>query len=992
MNKIGIGQRWQSDTESELGLGLVTQVDFRTVSIEFPGSEQKRVYSIENPPITRVVFEKGDEIQNLDNKTIVIESVSSDDGILTYSGTDDQGHSIQIPEAQLNHFAKFNNPKNRLFLGQIDPEHWFSQRLKSLEVLHQLSQSSVRGLYGPRVELIPHQLYIAHTVGQRPSPRVLLADEVGLGKTIEAGMVLHQQVLSGRANRILLLVPETLVHQWLVEMLRRFNLRFSIFDQHRCEAIKESLSEDESDSINPFHTEQLVLCSLPFLLDNPHWQEELLQGQWDLLVVDEAHHLQWQAKKPSAEYALVEKLSQTVESILLLTATPEQLGAASHFARLRLLDPNRFHNLDEFTKEEKNYQPIAKAATAVLNKENITATTKKVLKKALGAEYSEESIKLLNDSKKETAKIKNIRQGIINHLIDRHGTGRVLFRNTRSAISGFPERQLHAYPLDAVPEYEQCINLVLKEKPLKNVFLKAIKTPIHQLLLSPELIYQTLFELGSSIEAIKGHWTTLDPRVAWLDQQLKTLKPNKVLIICSNRSTVLDLENTLSKKYNHRISVFHEGMSIVERDRAAAYFADMEEGAGTLICSEIGSEGRNFQFSHHLILFDLPYIPDLLEQRIGRLDRIGQTETVNLHVPYIKTSPQQAMFQWYDQGLDAFNQTCAPAQTIYNQLQSQLNKILESTARPNTKAKHLDELLGKTKDLHKKTLKQLQEGRDRLLELNSHRKDQSKLLSKEISNWDQDAKLPKHLEEICDLFGVEFEDHSDRTYVIRPSNHMLVHSFPELPSDGLTATFDRHTALIHENMVFLTWEHPMVSGALDLILSGDYGTTALSVVKHPQLQPGDVLLECIFVMECIAPSKLQLERFIPPTPIRIVVDKNLKDYSNNASFDAFSTQNMELDKATIKEIIFSQKPIVSNILSECERLVDLGTKSRVRKIVGTAKTTLNAEVNRLIALQQVNPSVREQEITYLKEQTEQVLQSLSNITTRLDALRLLIAS
>ena len=104
----------------------------------------------------------------------------------------------------------------------------------------------------------------------------------------------------------------------------------------------------------------------------------------------------------------------------------------------------------------------------------------------------------------------------------------------------------------------------------------------------------------------------------------------------------------LQLKVGIRCAAFYEGLSIIERDRAAAYFADTEGGAQVLVCSEIGSEGRNFQFAHHLVLFDLPLNPDLLEQRIGRLDRIGQTEIINIHVPYLEQSAQAVLFNWFD--------------------------------------------------------------------------------------------------------------------------------------------------------------------------------------------------------------------------------------------------------------------------------------------------------------------------------------------------------
>ena len=119
-------------------------------------------------------------------------------------------------------------------------------------------------------------------------------------------------------------------------------------------------------------------------------------------------------------------------------------------------------------------------------------------------------------------------------------------------------------------------------------------------------------------------WIAGDPRVAWLQEQLRALRPQKVLVICAHKETAIALEHFLHLKAGIRCAAFHEDLSLIERDRAAAYFAEDASGAQALICSEIGSEGRNFQFAQHLICFDLPLHPDLLEQRIGRLDRIGQ--------------------------------------------------------------------------------------------------------------------------------------------------------------------------------------------------------------------------------------------------------------------------------------------------------------------------------------------------------------------------------
>src|SRR6185369_10251450 len=153
----------------------------------------------------------------------------------------------------------------------------FDLRVEALERRCRLRKSPVRGFVGGRIQLIPHQLYISREVASRLVPRVLLADEVGLGKTIEAGLILHRLHLTGRAERILILLPEPLIHQWFVELLRRFNLLFSLFDEERCEAI-----EEHHPDTNPFLDSQLVITSVSFLAADSRRAEQAAQAGWDL--------------------------------------------------------------------------------------------------------------------------------------------------------------------------------------------------------------------------------------------------------------------------------------------------------------------------------------------------------------------------------------------------------------------------------------------------------------------------------------------------------------------------------------------------------------------------------------------------------------------------------------------------------------------------------------------------------------------------------------
>jgi ATP-dependent helicase HepA len=427
LNDFTPGQRWISSTEPELGLGIITEVDFNRITMLFLATGDKRVYAKNNAPLIRVRFSVGDEIEDTDNNKLTVKQCIEKDDLISYVGVSMSGQEVQIDELDLNHHTQFSKPQDRLFTGQFDPSQWYHLRYATWQRIQRSQQSPVRGLIGARAALLPHQIYIAHEAANRPAPRVMLADEVGLGKTIEAGLILQYRLINDLSNRILIIVPESLLHQWLVEMLRRFNLHFSIFDQERC---------NETHTENPFLAEQLVLCSLDFFQEHPERQQEALQAEWDLVVVDEAHHLQWSEQNPSPEYQFIEALGQKSPGLILLSATPEQLGKESHFARLRLLDPDRFYNFSDFLKEDTQFEPIAEAASMLADGEPLTEETQNFLKTLLKQDGVEDLLeKVVQPEQADSA-----RSEILQLLIDHHGTGRILFRNSRQTVGGFPER------------------------------------------------------------------------------------------------------------------------------------------------------------------------------------------------------------------------------------------------------------------------------------------------------------------------------------------------------------------------------------------------------------------------------------------------------------------------------------------------------------------------------------------------------------------------
>ena len=986
------GQRWISNSESELGLGLIKSLEQRTVTIDFPASDEVRTYAIEQAPLSRVSFAVGDSIKNQINEKFIITELQEHNGIITYAVTDSKGKESELCETELSAAIKLNRPQDRLFTAQFDPEKAYILRHDTLNIKHQLSTSEVSGLYGVRMSLIPHQLYIAHEVAQRPSPRVLLADEVGLGKTIEAGLILHHQLISGRAKRILIVVPDALLHQWLVEMLRRFNLKFSLFNEERCQSIDEENginSDEEVDSLdqnlNPFHSEQLVLCSLDFLMQNPQRHQQVTDGEWDTLIIDEAHHLKWEENNISPEYHLMDVLAQNTPSVLLLTATPEQLGPSSHFARLRLLDPHRFHDLNTFLAEESHYTRLAETADLLIGDEALTQHDINVLDEFIPQDNKDLLAQLASTSGTDLAKAK---QKTVDLLIDQHGTGRVLFRNTRHAIKGFPERQVKGYALDTCETYSSLFSKIFNTEEKKQQFSLDFQRHFAELMLTPEITYQSLKELGISILKDAPHWTKFDPRFPWIINLLKELKNKKVLVICAHAETALELEDLLKNKHAIRASVFHENLSIIERDRAAAYFADEEEGAQVLICSEIGSEGRNFQFSHNLILFDLPLNPDLLEQRIGRLDRIGQKEIIQIHIPYIKESAQEILFHWYKEGLNAFAQTCPAGQGMVSQLGDELYKQLEQT---NYNVDDVISLLDHAKPLYNEINSELQKGRDRLLEMNSFRKPVAEKLVAEINKIESNDALEDYMMRICDSYGVDHNEHSLHSYVLHPGNHMLTPHFPELPDDGVTITFDRETALVHEDRLFMSWEHPMVSGVMDMVFEGEHGNVAFSIIQNRKFKTGTVLLEMLFAVQCIAPPHLKIDRFMPAQLIRLVMDKNNIDHSDDISFSQCKSLVPSIDLHTCQQVVAGHRDNLRKIISHAESQLSNNIPVLIKIAEKQIEEQLSEQISRLRSLQKTNPNVRDDEIAQLSDEKTQLLEYIQHPQLRLDALRLIIA-
>jgi ATP-dependent helicase HepA len=525
----------------------------------------------------------------------------------------------------------------------------------------------------------------------------------------------------------------------------------------------------------------------------------------------------------------------------------------------------------------------------------------------------------------------------------------VLFRNTRAGVKGFPERKLHSYPLPAPANYDHGA-------------------------LHPE----TSFD--------EEDWLALDPRVTWLEQQLKSLRPEKVLVICANASTAIALEHYLHLRAGIRSAAFYEGLTILERDRAAAYFADTESGAQTLVCSEIGSEGRNFQFAHHLVLFDLPLNPDLLEQRIGRLDRIGQTERVEIHVPYLEGTAQHTLLRWYHEGLNQFEESNSAGYAILGQFSERLLAQLE---KPDDS---LQALIEESATFTAQTRAELREGRDKLLERNSCRAEVAADLITSIRAAEQTSELADYLDMLCESYGVDQDYHSEHATILRPSEHMLTGHFPGLREEGTTVTYSREQALSREDMEFLSWEHPMMVEAMDMVASTELGNAAIATLSLKGIPAGTMLLESIYSVVCVAPRELQVERFLPLSPIRLLVDHGGKDLSAVMPHARLNELCQKVKKPVALQII---KQVHAEVEEKMRHASNLAAASMDELLAGAQtrmREQLGAELTRLQALREVNPSIRQTEIDHLGYRIEECAAHISHASLQMQGLRLIVTT
>jgi ATP-dependent helicase HepA len=950
------GQRVMAELEPELGLGIIVKlVGPRLVEVFFPGAQLTRQYTQSGAPLRRLVLAPGQRVRSKDGKTHTIKVCHEARGLFRYESAE----GAVFGEQELDHLIEDETPVAAFLMGHWSHPKTFRLRERAWALRAKSLDPDLRGLVGPRISLLPHQLSIASDVARREYPRLLLADEVGLGKTIEAGLIFSSLRALGRAKRVLIVVPESLEHQWLAEMYRRFHEMFTLVDAERSE--QELLSQGKS----AFELNQRVLCSIEFLSENVERLQEATEEPWDLLIVDEAHRLHWSEEEASVEWEIIQLLSERARGLLLLTATPQHHGIETQFGLLHLVDPKRYPDFATFRRQAEHLKTTAALATDIQHETRTAALTSRLKKEF----PKDEDLAKAADAFEAGGPANDL----LERLVDRHGTGRVLIRNRRSRIQGFPERKLSPVPIAPPKGWLEWLHSVDPDP------------------LSGGKLFELAAGLGSKVPA-KAEAEWFEARAKGLLALLDSLGKDKVLLIASTPERVEDLQEWLRGSSSVRTALFHEEMEIVERDRQAAWFAQAD-GARVLLCSEIGGEGRNFQFCHHLVLFDLPLHPDVVEQRIGRLDRIGQAEAVSIHVPFCSGTPEEVLLRWYSDGLDLFGQPWNGAElppTLGKDLAEAFRACFPKSKSFDQREEILAKLMDKTKAAAEKIRTDQKESVDLLVDITSFNQGKGATLAERISQVDKASELKTFLADAFDHFGVEAES-LDETGTLKLSAHSLtfVEQFPGLSGTGeLLATFRRDLALVREELSFLSWEHPVTEGALDLVLQGNIGRVTGGFASTA-LNGEPVVLELLYVLQATAPASLEVEHDLPlrTLPVFITPEGKILEVAPEAA-------SVRLKPISPHKAVEVLKPIRQELTEAFDGALNQAKKVSEPILKEAARTwneRFEKEKARLKELARHNALISDAEIEAHEKKREQGLAAITATEPRLDAIRLIIA-
>ena len=721
------------------GIGKITKTNENYLKVHFYESAEDALFeqnAFSEKELKRLTLPKK-SICSIDGRECVIERfLSSSEGQKFYHVVfRDDGLEKEVSEVELvpTGYSAHQPPLEKLQNQDQGSYALFKPRERLLGAIHQQLKNGngLRALLSSRIDLRPHQAYVAGIVLLDESRRYLLADEVGLGKTIEAGIVIHDLLISKPDARILVLCPGALTQQWLCEMYSKFSGQ-----------VFRMLEMLDTNSVNWEDIPKLIAS---FADGGLKYSEQLLSQSWDLVVVDEVHHLL--SSKPL--YDFVHSLSKQVPAILLLSAIPAKRREDEFLRLLALLEPDRYSsNIDkeEFKNLFDNQRTIGRKLRLIRRRlHGIPSgdfTREETMEQIL--ELSEfESLRnddtvgraLTEFPRLSMADFEVATNNLLRHLAENYRVNRRILRNRRQRLVEDEqiveiERVLELQDYES-EQLEHELNEVISDllavavdNGVDSELLEVFASVLWQSTVHPNAI-NDLLQLLASVEAGKinsngqeflrlgylggnASWasyvdllctaikpylsdtvvhdaietatrwqrdTRANTRLTHLLQVLKATRSRKekVLIFVGYPSVAALITDELRSKFGDESTT--EFLSELDREKKEENVLRFRSDPKTwiLVSDESGGEGRNFQFVDLLVHFDTPWNVSRVEQRIGRLDRLGRsTPQVKSVVIYDSTSVEGSLVRCYRDGLGVYNQSISGLEFALREVESDI--------------------------------------------------------------------------------------------------------------------------------------------------------------------------------------------------------------------------------------------------------------------------------------------------------------------------------
>lgn len=782
--------------------------------------------------------------------------------------------------------------------GQVSSDQDYGLRLQAAYLQHAYKYDPLSGLSNARIEPKLHQVFVAHRVTHKLYPRMILADEVGLGKTIEAGLIIKELRARQVANRVLVLCPAALQQQWKYELESKFNEDFEIIDGHGAKFLGRG-------GANPWRKRDGVITSLNLAVRSEH-SERIIDAGWDMVVFDEAHRVRRTRDRTTLAYELADELKEIVDGLLLLSATPMQLDPYELYSLIELIDPGLYPDVGAYLGRVSQVPFLNDRMNLLLNwpalspserrsARNLFSINPNLFSEGLSLSQDIQDINIFDDE--------NLRNKMIKEIIEKHPVAEVMVRNRKIQIGEFHTREPHRVPIQLteaelslycdVTDYIRLgYNRALAKKNnavgfLMTLYQKILTSSSYALFASFE---KRISKLQSDLHMVGGNTknnvitdgrfeqilesddieheaeqiegvvidrddvkleisqlrefvdrlkdisdSKADVLVNDIVEQILGKNPDEKILIFTQFIKTQEFLQKILISMGYEVATFNGQMNLMQKEQEVRRF---KHSVPIMITSEAGGEGRNFQFAHIMVNYDLPWNPMKIEQRIGRLDRIGQHSPVQIYNLYNEDTIEENILDVLEKRIDLFTKSVGSLDPILGEVEREIRDIIIK----NTDNKAIERYgLDLEKKVNEARLKE-EKMADFILDQASLRKDEANALLRRspLARFDD---LHSFIDDTLYYYGGRLVQHIEGGYSLNISRKLATRVKANKLS--IRGVFDPEEALVREDLDFFAFGHEII----DKIMSYAYSKGSAIGARYIPESVTELSLEVFYAFE-----------------------------------------------------------------------------------------------------------------------------------------------